>query len=93
MQLNAIKINYRYSGWVEQDDDGVDIARALLAAAKGNHVKVVDIILKIDDDAFQDEKRKSVLHVQLNGVETWKIAVQEGLSCIFEVGEIILCMR
>ena len=44
----------------------------------------------MDDDALQHETRKretrkSVLYVQLNGVETWKIAVQEGLSCIFEV--------
>ena len=82
---SSMPLSYGYSGWVEQDDDGIDIARALLAAAKGNHVKVVDIILKLDDDAFQNESRKSVLHVQLNGVDTWKIAVQEGLSCIFEV--------
>lgn len=39
----------------------------------------------MDDDAFQHENRKSVLYVQLNGLETWKIAVQEGFSCIFEV--------
>lgn len=78
-------IIYRYSGWVEQEDDGIDIAKALLVAAKANHIKVVDIILRNDDDAFQDDSRKSVLHVQLNGEEMWKIAVQEGLSSIFEV--------
>ena len=82
---------FRYTGWIfENDDDGTDIARALLAAAKGNHIKVVDVILRMDDDAFQHGSRKhetisSVLYVQLNGMETWKIAVQEGLSCIFEV--------
>ena len=75
----------RYTQWIDQGD-GVDIARALLAAAKGNHVKVVEIILRMDDDAFRDKTRYSVLRVKLNGVETWKIAVQEGLSCIFEVG-------
>ena len=78
-------IIYRYSGWVEKEDDGIDIAKALLVAAKANYIKVVDIILRIDDDAFQDDSRKSVLHVQLNGEEMWKIAVQEGLSSIFEV--------
>ena len=76
--------NCRYTQRIDQGD-GVDIARALLAAAKGNHVKVVDIILRIDDDAFRDRTESTVLRVKLKGVETWKIAVQEGLSCIFEV--------
>ena len=77
---------FRYTGWIfENGDDEIDIARTLLAAAKGKHIKVVDLILRMDDDAFQHGTRKSVLHVKLNGMETWKIAVQEGLSCIFEV--------
>ena len=48
-------------------------------------MKIVDIILKRDDDAFQDDTRLSVLHVKINGLHTWKIAVLEELSCIFEV--------
>ena len=75
---------YRYTEWVDQED-GIDLAKALLAAARGNHLEVVEIILRMDDDAFHDKNRYSVLRVQLNGVETWKIAVQDGLSCIFEV--------
>lgn len=65
--------------------DGIDIAKALLYAAKGNHVNVVDILLRKDDDAFHDNSKRSVLHVEVNGNRVWKIAVLEGLSCIFEV--------
>ena len=67
------------------DINRIDIAKALLVAAKGNHVKVVDNILRRDHDAFQDDNEDSVLHVKLNKEELWKIAVQEGLSCVFEV--------
>ena len=72
----------RYTEWVNRPDDGIDIAKALLAAAKANHVKIVDIILRKDN---QDDSIMSVLHVEINGLYTWKIAVLEELSCIFEV--------
>ena len=83
---NNIIINlleyYRYNDLV--DDDGIDKAKALLAAARGNHLKAVECIL-MDDPIASDAITSSVLGVQLNGVMTWKIAVQDGLSCIFEV--------
>ena len=66
---------YRYTDLVDEDD-GIDKAKALLVAARGSHFKVVESILIAD---------LSVLYVQLCGMETWKIAVQDGLSCIFEV--------
>ena len=79
----------RYKEWVNREGDDIDIAKALLAAAKANHVKIVDTILRKDDDAFQDDSKLSVLHVydELNfgGFYVWKVAVREGLSCIFEV--------
>ena len=78
---------YRYTDWVNRKGDDVDIAKALLAAAKANHVKIVDIILRKDDDAFQDDNKLSVLHVvdESSGLCIWKVAVLEGYSCIFEV--------
>ena len=77
----------RYTEWVNRPDDGIDIAKALLAAAKANHVKIVDIILRKDN---QDDSEMSVLRVEINGLYTWKIAVLEELSCIFEVCHIQL---
>ena len=77
---------HRYTDWVNRPGDDIDIAKALLAAAKANHVKIVDIILRRDDDAFEDDNKLSVLHVEpKTSWHTWKIAVHEGLSCIFEV--------
>ena len=78
---------HRYDNWVERPGDDTDIANALLAAAKANHVKILEIILQIDDNAFQNPNRLSVLHVadKLSGFYTWKVAVLEGLSCVFEV--------
>ena len=52
---------HRYTDWVNRPGDDIDIAKALLAAAKANHVKVVDIILRRDDDAFEDDNKLSVL--------------------------------
>ena len=77
---------HRYDDWVERRGrgDDTDIAKALLAAAKANHVKIVDIILRKDDDVVKDAK-DSVLQVKINGMPTWKMAVVEELSCIFEV--------
>ena len=75
---------HRYDDWVERPGDDTDIAKALLAAAKANHVKIVDIILRKDYDAGEDDK-DSVLTVEINGLPTWKMAVLEELSCIFEV--------
>ena len=75
---------YRYTEWID-GDDGIDIGQALLLGAKGNHVNVVDVIVRRDDDAFNDDSRNSVLHVKIKGNQVWKIAVLEGLSCIFEV--------
>ena len=74
---------YRYKDTL---DDRADIAIALLAAAKANHVNIIDIILR-KDDAFQDERKSSVLHVldEVSHFPIWKVAVFEGLSCIFEV--------
>ena len=80
-------ILHRYDKWVDRPGDDTDIAKALLAAAKANRVKILEIILRIDDDAFQNANKLSVLHVadKLSGFYTWKVAVLEGLSCIFEV--------
>ena len=76
----------RYTEWIDgSTEDGVDIAKALLVAARHNHINVVEAILRRDDDAFNDVSRRSVLHVEVKGNEVWKIAVLEGLSCIFEV--------
>ena len=85
IHIEVIHDIHRYTEWVNRPDDGIDIAKALLAAAKANHIKIVDFILRKDDDAFQDDSKLSVLHVEINGLYTWKIAVFEELSCIFEV--------
>lgn len=77
---------HRYTQWVNRHGDDIDIAKALLAAAKANHVKIVDVILRKDDDAFENDNKLSVLHVEpKKSWHTWKIAVHEGWSCIFEV--------
>ena len=75
---------HRYDNWVERPGDDTDIAKALLAAAKANHVKIVDIILRKDDEAVQENKG-TVLEVYINELPIWKKAVLEELSCIFEV--------
>ena len=82
--LRKKNVFYRYK---DTPDDRADIAIALLAAAKANHVNIIDIILRKDDDAFQDERKSSVLHVvdEVSHFPIWKVAVFEGLSCIFEV--------
>lgn len=75
---------YRYK---DTPDDHADIAKALLAAARAYHVNIIDIILRKDDDVCQDERKSSVLYVvdEVSRFPIWKVAVFEGLSCIFEV--------
>jgi hypothetical protein len=53
------------------------VAKALLAAARGGHAKVVECILQKDNTLI-------VVKVS-NDEELWKQAITEELTCVFEV--------
>ena len=57
--------------------DKSDMAKALMVAAQGGHVKVVECLL-------QKENTLIVENVS-NDKELWKQAITEKLSCVFEV--------
>ena len=84
----TLRVHYahRYGDWVERPDDvdRLDIAKALLAAAKANHVKIVEIILRKDSNVFQHGSVLKVLD-ESSGFCMWQVAVLEGHPCIFEV--------
>ena len=53
------------------------MAKALMAAAQGGHVKVVECLLQKDNTLIVENVS--------NGKELWKQAITEELSCVFEV--------
>lgn len=60
------------------------MAKALLAAARGGHAKVVECILQKDNTLIVERVT--------DDDELWKQAITEELTCIFEVLSTSLCL-
>ena len=58
------------------DENKVDMAMALLAAARGHHTDIVKCILQKDQSIIEQEIKDMPLREQ---------AIHDDLSCIFEV--------
>lgn len=66
----------------KDNSDKSDIAKALLAAARGDHAKIVECILQKDNTLIVERVS--------NDEELWKQAITEELTCVFEV--LFTCM-
>ena len=61
----------------KDNSDKTDVAKGLLAAARGGHAKIVEYILQKDNTLIAERVS--------NDEELWKQAITEELTCVFEV--------